>query len=138
MARGRARSGEHQLLRADAVGRGGEPVVPDERHPLDERARGADHPVEPPEVVVAPGVVGRERAALVVVRRRADERSRAAAASASGRRRRARARERRRLALPGPEAGTPEQALGLPRRSGLYRRQPPTTVLSAGRGFSFT
>ena len=64
---------QHQLLRADAGERGREPVVPDEGHPLDERARRAHHPVEPPEVVVAPGVAGREPAALVVARRGADE-----------------------------------------------------------------
>ena len=51
---------EHQLLRADAVVRGREPVVPDEGHPLDERAVRAHHPVEPPEVVVAVGVCGSE------------------------------------------------------------------------------
>ena len=57
---------EHQALLADAVVGGGEPVVPDQRHALDQRLVGADHAVEPPEVVVAPGVVGRERAAVVV------------------------------------------------------------------------
>ena len=55
---------EHQALVADArVGRR-EPVVPDECHPLDERTRGPHHLVEPPAVVVAPRIGGRERAAL--------------------------------------------------------------------------
>jgi hypothetical protein len=64
---------QHQLLRADAVERGGEPVVPDERHPLHEWAGAAHHPVEPPELVVAPRVAGSECAAFVVARLRADE-----------------------------------------------------------------
>ena len=64
---------QHQPLRVDAAVRGREPVVPDERHPLDERARRAHHPVEPPDVVVAPRVVGRERSSLLVLRRGADE-----------------------------------------------------------------
>ena len=64
---------QHQLLRADAVERGREPVVPDEGHPLDERAGRPHHPVEPPEVVVTPGVGRREPAALVVARLGADE-----------------------------------------------------------------
>src|SRR5438105_3438790 len=54
--------------RVAGVLRGREPVVPDERHPLGKRAARPDHPVEPPELVVAPGVVRRERAAVVVVR----------------------------------------------------------------------
>ena len=62
---------EHQPRRADAVLGGREPVVPDERHPLGEGLGRAHHPVEPPELVVAPDVVGRERMAVVVVRLRA-------------------------------------------------------------------
>ena len=65
--------GQHPLLRADAgVGRR-EPVVPDEGHPLDELLVRAHHAVEPPEMVVAPGVAGRERLAAVGGRRLADE-----------------------------------------------------------------
>ena len=59
---------QHQPLRADAAVRGRKPVVPDQRHPLDERARGSHHPVEPPDVVVTPGVEGCERLASLVVR----------------------------------------------------------------------
>ena len=59
---------QHQPLRADAGVRGRKPVVPDQRHPLDEGPRGSHHPVEPPEVVLAPGVEGCERPALLVVR----------------------------------------------------------------------
>ena len=72
--------GEHQLLVAHAVVRGCEPVVPDERHALDERLARADHPVEEPEVVVAVAVErldrdDRVRVELVclVDRRRAGE-----------------------------------------------------------------
>ena len=54
---------QHQLLR-DAGLRGREPVVPHERHPLDERRLRAHHPVQPPQVVVAPRVLGREPAAF--------------------------------------------------------------------------
>jgi len=43
---------EHQLLRLDPLERRREPVVPDERHPLDERLVAAHRPVEPPEMVV--------------------------------------------------------------------------------------
>ena len=61
---------DHLLLFGDAVDRGREPVVEDQRHPLDQRLVGADHAVEPPEVVVAPGVGGGDRVAVVVDRRR--------------------------------------------------------------------
>ena len=104
---------EHQPLRADAVVRGREPVVPDERHPLDERPGGADHPVEPPEVVVAPGVVRRERVSLLVVRRVPDE------LLATGIRQRVDGAvepelgESLRLTGPRPEARAPEKPLGL-------------------------
>ena len=47
--------------RVDRGAARGEPVVPDERHALDERRLGADHAVEPPEHVVAPDVARRER-----------------------------------------------------------------------------
>jgi hypothetical protein len=102
----------HRLARA-ALLRGREPVVPDQRHPLDQRRLGAHHPVQPPAVVVAPGVARRERAPLIVVGRRAGQ--------PGGRR----PRERRDgavepdlgealgLAGPRPEAGAPEQPVGL-------------------------
>ena len=64
---------DHQPRRPDPVAGGREPVVPDERHPLSERPARAHHPVEPPELVVAPGVVRGERMAVVVVRLRAPE-----------------------------------------------------------------
>ena len=60
---------QHQPLRADPVVGGREPVVPHERHALDQRPVGPDHAVEPPQVVVAPGVGGRQRAAVVVLGR---------------------------------------------------------------------
>ena len=88
---------------------------------------------------MAPGVAGREPAALVVVRGRADEllgawpRQRADGAVEPE------LRERRRFALPGPEPGTPEQTLGLLASEGAgIGGNPHPTVLSAGRGFSFT
>jgi hypothetical protein len=104
---------EHQLLGADAGVGGREPVVPDERHALDERTARAHHAVEPPEVVVAPGVVRRQPVLVVVDRRGADE----ALAAGTGQRAdgavQALAREPLRLTRPRAEAGTPEQALGL-------------------------
>ena len=117
---------EHQPLRADAVVRGREPVVPDERHALDERPVRAHHAVEPPEVVVAPRVVRRERAVVVVRGRGADE----ALARRAGQRAdgavEAELREALGLAWARPEAGAPEQPLGLrgpevaPDRRGLW------------------
>jgi hypothetical protein len=47
--------------------------VEDQRHSLDQGLVGADHAVEPPEVVVPPGVGGGERVAVVVPRRRPAE-----------------------------------------------------------------
>ena len=64
---------DHLLRFRHAAFGGREPVVEDERHPLDQRLVGADHPVEPPEVVVAPDVGGGERVAVFVGRRRAAE-----------------------------------------------------------------
>jgi hypothetical protein len=64
---------DHLLLFGDPVERGREPVVEDQRHPLDQRLVAADHAVEPPEVVVAPGVGGGDRVAVVVDRGRAVE-----------------------------------------------------------------
>ena len=52
----------------------------DERHPLDELLVGADHAVQPPAVVLAPGVVGGERIAVFVDWFRPAERRRAGGA----------------------------------------------------------
>jgi hypothetical protein len=104
---------EHQALGADAVVGGCEPVVPDERHALDERPARAHHAVEPPEVVVSPRVIGRERALVVVHGSGADE------ALAGRARQRANGavetelREPFRLTWARPETGTPKQPLGL-------------------------
>src|SRR5215211_2632760 len=104
---------EHQSLRADALVRRREPVVPDERHALDQWTAAAHHAVEPPEVVVAPGVPRREPAALVVPRRRPSE-------PLPPRRRQrldgtvqALLREGLGLAAARTETGTPKQAFGL-------------------------
>ena len=64
---------DHLLLFGDAVDRGREPVVEDQRHPLDQRLVGSDHAVEPPEVAVAPDVGGGDRVSFVVGRRRPAE-----------------------------------------------------------------
>ena len=88
---------------------------------------------------MAPGVAGREPAALVVVRRRADELLAARTRQRADGAVEPELRERRRLALPRPEAGTPEQTLGLLASEGAFiGGNPHPTVLSAGRGFSFT
>ena len=93
---------------------GREPVVPDQRHPLDERLIGADHPIEPPEQVVPPGVARRQRQSVVVVRcgsvqprlaLRAGQRQHRPAQSLAA--------QLRRFARGRAEAGAPEQALGL-------------------------
>ena len=104
---------EHQPLRADPGVRGREPVVPDERHALDEGAVGANHAVEPPEVVVAPGVDRRDRVSVVVDRLRAGQ-----AVALRVRQRmdgavQALLREPFLFARARPETGTPEQPLGL-------------------------
>ena len=76
---------DHLLLFGDAGGGGREPVVEDQRHPLDQRLVAADHPVQPPEVVVAPGVGGGDRLAFVVDRRGTVQgRRRRSAGSATG------------------------------------------------------
>ena len=97
---------------ADVGGR--EPVMPGQRHPLDQRLIGADHPVEPPEQIVAPRIGGRQGQAVIAMRLRALETRLAVRA---GQRvngpAQALARELRRLAGRRPEAGTPKQALGL-------------------------
>ena len=69
---------EHQLLVAHLVVARGEPVVPDQRHPLHELLVRPHHAVEPPAMVVAPGVRGRERVAVVVGGVGAVQRDRAA------------------------------------------------------------
>ncbi len=119
--------GEHQLLRADAGVRGGEPVVPDECHPLDERTARPDHPVEPPEMIVTPRVGGCERASLVVARPRADpalagrmrERADGAVEAETG--------EARGLAPARAEPGAPEETLGF----GMHRTCPCSVGISA-------
>ena len=104
---------QHQLLLPDALVRGREPGVPDERHPLDERRRRPDHPVEPPEVVVADHVTG----SIGAPSRSPAPARRASPAppdgSASRRLPGDRARELLGVALPRAEARPPEQALGL-------------------------
>ena len=80
---------QHQPLRDAGLG-GREPVVPDERHPLDQRRLRADHAVQPPQVVVAPRVARRERPA-VDARARARRAASTSGASATGRRRAGRA-----------------------------------------------
>jgi len=64
---------DHQALGTDTLVRGREPVVPDERHALGQRAVGADHPVEPPQVVMSPGIRGRQRVPVLVMGWRAAE-----------------------------------------------------------------
>ena len=113
---------QHQLLR-DAGLRGREPVVPDERHPLDERRLRAHHPVQPPQVVVAPRVLGRERPAVDA----AGPARRAAstpAASATGRHRAARAWRAPRPAR--APARSPRATAAAP--PALRRRRPDTTT----------
>ena len=99
---------------ADAVVRRREPVVPDERHALGQRPVRAEHPVEPPQVVVSPRVGRRQRVAVLVVGRRAAE----PLLPARPRERVDRAVEalpRKLLGLAGARAepGPPQQALGL-------------------------
>ena len=104
---------EHELLRADAGVRGREPVVPDERHPLDQLPVRPDHAVEPPEVVVAPRVLRRERVAVVVGRRRADEPGLGRVQEVVDRSAQALPGDSGRLARLRAEAGAPEQPFGL-------------------------
>ncbi len=91
--------------------RGGEVVVPEERELLLERMPGADHPVEPPEHVVAPLVL---RAQMVTVQaRRAHARGGGGAAvqQPADRARLAPSRPVVGLARGGAEACAPEEAL---------------------------
>ena len=64
---------DHQPLGVDALVAGREPVVPGERHPLDQLVVRADHAVEPPAVVVAPDVVGLQRLTGLERRQRAGQ-----------------------------------------------------------------
>jgi hypothetical protein len=88
-------------------------------------------------MIVAPGVGGSEAAALVVVRNRADEllapwvRQRANGAVE------AELRKCRSLSLARPEAGTPEQALGLftPKGPLVDGNAHPASVIGNGTGF---
>ena len=58
---------EHQLRAVHLRVGVGKPVVPDEGHPLDQLLVGADHAIQPPAVVIAPGV-SRVRAVRLFVR----------------------------------------------------------------------
>ena len=87
--------------------------MPDKGHPLDERAGRPHHPVEPPEVVVAPGVAGREPPAPVVAGSGPDEPLSARPDQRMDGVAEPELRERLGLAGPRPEAGTPEQALSV-------------------------
>ena len=104
---------QHPLLRADPVVRGREPVVPDERHPLDQLLVRAHHAIEPPEVVVPPGVARRERSAVAVGGRLAHEADARRVDQLVDRPRESLAGDGRRLARLRPEAGPPKQSLGL-------------------------
>ena len=96
--------------RETPVVRGREPVVEDQGHPLDQGVVGADHPVEPPEVVVAPGVGGGDRVAVAVDRRRPVEHGRALGAGQRvDRGLHPLLRQRLRLTGPRPEPGPVEQ-----------------------------
>src|SRR6185503_12833128 len=92
--------------------------------PLGERATRANHPVEPPQLLVAPGVVRGERVAVVIVRLGAAQ----ALASRVGQRvdcvLEPLLGEPLGLAGPGAETGAPEEALGLrlAERSTVNRR----------------
>jgi hypothetical protein len=103
---------DHQPGVADVL-RGGEPVVPDERHALGEGAARAHHPVEPPELVVSPCIERRERVTVVVVRLGASETFAARVRQLVDGAVEPELREPLGLARPWPETGTPEQALGL-------------------------
>ena len=104
---------DHPPLRdpADALRR--EPVVPHERHALDERLVRANHSVEPPHVVVADRVERRERVAARVGRRGADQALGGRARQGQDGAAEALLHEARRFALARAEPGAPEETLGL-------------------------
>jgi len=105
---------EHQTLLSDGVVRGGEPVVPDERHSLDQRLVGADHAIEEPEVVVAVEVSGGDRVPVLVGRLGTRERRRTRGTGQGGHSRvKAHRRERLRVTRRRAEARAPEQPLRL-------------------------
>ena len=82
----------------------------------------ADHAIEPPEVVVSPGVRRRQGMPVVVPRRRSLQPLAVRARERLDRRPQALAGELLRLTGTRAEAGAPEQALGLPRgRTGRDR-----------------
>ena len=87
-------------------------------------------------MIVAPGVGGRERAALVVVRSRADPLLAARMRQRANGAVEAELRERRGLALARAEAGTPEQALGLftPKGPLVDGNAHPASVIGSGEG----
>ena len=111
--------GEHQRLLAHPVVRRGKPVVPDQCHPLHEWLVRAHHPVEEPEVVVAPEVGRRDRVAVLVRRVGAGE-GRPAGGTGECRDRAVQPhrRERLRVARRRAEAGAPEQPLRLANAEG--------------------
>ncbi len=106
---------QHQRLRIDVRHRRRKPVVPEQRHPLNQGLVRAHHPVQPPEVVVSVEVIRRQRIPVLVVRLRPAEK-----ASPTGRVSDSTALRRPSLeSLPGaprrgPKAGPPQQPLGLP------------------------
>ena len=104
---------QHQPLGADARVRGREPVVPDERHPLDEWPARPDHAVEPPEVVVAPGVDRRDAMLVVVDRSRPDESLALRARQRADGAVQALPRELLSLTRSRAESGAPKEPLGL-------------------------
>ena len=105
---------EHLLLAVDLVVGVGEPVVPDERHPLDELLVGAHHPIQPPAVIVAPAVGRRERVAVAVGRVRPAQHGRAGRAGLAEHDLRERLTgQRLGLALARAEPGAPLQAADL-------------------------
>ena len=104
---------EHQLLRVDLFVGVGEPVVPDAGHALHELLVGANHAVEPPAVILPPGVDGVERFAFFIDRRGAAQNSGTGGArEAVDDLLEGLSRERRRLPGGGPEARAPQQAVG--------------------------
>ena len=109
---------QHQPL-GDARLRGREPVVPDERHPLDQRRLRAHHAIEPPQVIVAPRVARRERR-TIGARRRPDQPRRSRPRQRLDSATQPQLGQLRRLTRRRPETRTPQQ----PRRL-LFTERPP-------------